>query len=83
VSFLADQLVDLVVQIPEAVLAEARVLDLHHLLADLAQNLLAPLVRGVQIATLRREVRPPLLVPAAQSLLLVRDELVEHVLRGT
>lgn len=62
------------------VLAEARVLDLHDLLPDLAEDLLPPLVGLVQVAALGGEVRPPLL-GAALVRLLARQEAVEHRLR--
>ena len=42
-------------------LAEARVLDLHDLLPDLPDDLLAPPVRLDQVMALRRQVRPLLL----------------------
>ena len=78
-SLLADELIDLVVEIAEAVFAEAGVLNLHHLTADLAKDLLSPLVRLIEIAALAREVRAALLL-AVKRALLAGDELVEHVL---
>jgi hypothetical protein len=51
------------------VLAEPRVLDLHDLLADLPQDLLPPLVGLIEVAALRREVRPPLLRAALVGIL--------------
>jgi hypothetical protein len=55
------------------VLAQPCILNLHDLLADLAQDLLPPLVGLIQIVALAGKVRPLLLL-AARLCLLPRQE---------
>lgn len=77
VAALAEELVDLVVEVAEAVLPEALVLDLGDLGADLAEDLGAPPLGVGEVAALGGEVRPPL--PWLPLLLLLhRDEAVQH-----
>jgi len=80
VAALAEELVDLVVEVAEAVLAEALVLDLGDLGADLAEDLGAPALGVGEVAALGGEVRPAL-AGLALLLLLHRDEAVQHRLR--
>jgi hypothetical protein len=48
---LPDELVDFVVQVPQPVFSQARVLDVHDLAPDFSNNLLPPFVCVGKVAT--------------------------------
>ena len=60
VALLPEQLVDLVVEVPDAKLAEAGVLDLGDLLGDLLDDLQPPPLGVLQVVALGRQVGSPL-----------------------
>ncbi|WVY90307.1 hypothetical protein V8G54_035821, partial [Vigna mungo] len=77
---LPNELVDLVVEVAQAVFTQTLVLNLRHLPPDLAHDLLAPLVGLRKVAALRSKERTAFL----RLLLLLRlhrDEAVQHRLR--
>ena len=87
VPLLPEQLVDLIVQIADGMLAEAGILDLGDAVGYLPHNLPPPLLTIVQMLAEAGQVRPALragvgpAVPLGSAILLHLHPLVHHVLR--
>ncbi len=61
VPLLTNQLVDLVIEVTETMLSQARILNIHDFTSYFSDDLLSPFVSIGQVSTLRRKKRPSLL----------------------